>query len=407
MVSIRSFILSILLLFSTVLFSQAIQEINIDLNVLENVTTYELGTKPFEGNKARFKGIPSNLKNRKYQIRYAELGADTVFVLYGDVSKKERICIVDNDKDNDFSNNYVFRVDKQNNEFVANRPLLTTIKDKKPKLKQNIYLSPSLINSGSNNLSKKDWKKLGYDINISANLFSTGHIEINNKSYTLIIQNILGDASKYQFAVVESSKFNSKKIKEYKLLNQGDSFETDGFKIEPNLLSSTKRILGMKITNIELARKVEQVGIEEGYTIPDLVTSDINNKVISLANYRGSYLLIDFWGTWCEPCLKILPRLANLNKTYPDLKILSVAFELEEKSIYKIPNFVREYEMNWPQVYELMQMPKGFLTFEFQVNKFPTMLLIDPYGVIIHRGGENSIDNLEEKLEKLFARSNR
>ena len=404
--NIKFTLVPILLLFSFIALSQPSKNKKIDLNVSEDIATLELKTEIYKGKTSRFKGIPSKLKNKNSQLRYAVLGTDTIFVIFGDLNKKERICIVDNDGDLNFANNFVFEMDAEKKSFVNKRPLAVNVKDKKSKIKQKVFVLPLLVNHEWDKLNKKEKKNLAYDINIGVSLYHTGHLAINGINYTLLILNQLADNSKYQYSIIESSKYKDTKSNEYTFLHPSQSVEVEGFLIEPTFITQTRKSIELKITDIELLEKSKIIGVQEGNTIPDFVTKDLNNRNISLANYRGNYLLIDFWGTWCDPCLKVLPRISNLQKKHPNLNIISVAFELEEKSIYKIPNFVREYEMNWPQVYELMQMPKGFLTFEFQVKKFPTTVLIDPDGIILHRGGEDSIDSLEEKLDELFSTLN-
>ena len=110
---------------------------------------------------------------------------------------------------------------------------------------------------------------------------------------------------------------------------------------------------------------------------------------------RGKYVLIDFWGIWCGPCVKEMPKIKTYQQKYAeDLVVLGINQGDSQK---RIKDFVAKNEYSWTQIME----QEADLVAKFSVAGFPTKLLIDPEGKIIHRqlGNEGGIlEVLDERL---------
>jgi len=142
------------------------------------------------------------------------------------------------------------------------------------------------------------------------------------------------------------------------------------------------------------------VGVSEGFYLPKFDAKYIDNTVFNLKKYSGKYILLDFWGTWCVPCIKLIPELKQLNSEFSDknLKLISVAYDENSE---KVMDFVVKENMNWEHLFvSSKQNDKNSLINKLKINKYPTTILISPDGKIIGRDLE--IDNLRELLiEKL------
>lgn len=86
-----------------------------------------------------------------------------------------------------------------------------------------------------------------------------------------------------------------------------------------------------------------------GSTTPDIQLTTLSGAEYSLRQLRGRYVLIDFWATWCPPCLEQLPDLKDLRHRYSDdkLKIIGVNADVNIKDL---TDFIEEDELSWDQV---------------------------------------------------------
>ncbi|MFA6713551.1 MAG: TlpA disulfide reductase family protein, partial [Bacteroidales bacterium] len=110
------------------------------------------------------------------------------------------------------------------------------------------------------------------------------------------------------------------------------------------------------------------------------------------------YILIDFWGTWCNPCITLIPELKEIKAEFEDknFTIVSVAYDRDAQ---KVLDFVEKEQMNWDHVFvSQTQTDKNSLVEKLKVTSFPTTILIAPDGKIIARN--KSINELKEILKK-------
>jgi Peroxiredoxin len=148
---------------------------------------------------------------------------------------------------------------------------------------------------------------------------------------------------------------------------------------------------------IEKIEKVNIGGTPDNFSLP---TPDGNE--ISLESFRGNYLIIDFWASWCAPCLAEAP---NLKKIYDKwggkgLEILGISLD-KEKDREKWINAISKNNLNWPQVSSL----NGWdcpIAKRFNITAIPRMYILDKEGKIINqdiRGDvlSNTIDSLLTK----------
>lgn len=105
--------------------------------------------------------------------------------------------------------------------------------------------------------------------------------------------------------------------------------------------------------------------------------TDLDQKTIDYAQYRGKWVLIDFWGTWCKPCVEELPRFqkfySDLVKTNP--KNIVVFTAASHDSEPKVREFMKKQAYTFPVV-----MANEAFIKQFRVGEFPTKVLITPQG---------------------------
>jgi thiol-disulfide isomerase/thioredoxin/outer membrane lipoprotein-sorting protein len=111
-----------------------------------------------------------------------------------------------------------------------------------------------------------------------------------------------------------------------------------------------------------------------------LTGKDMTGKTVSLANYKGKVLLIDFWASWCGPCVAEMPTVLSNYKKYHGQGFEIIGISLDEDKA-ALTNFVKEYKMPWRQVFDgkAWQTPNAV---RYDVKAIPFTLLIGRDGKI-------------------------
>lgn len=133
---------------------------------------------------------------------------------------------------------------------------------------------------------------------------------------------------------------------------------------------------------------------------------DVNGKVWGKSAFKGKYLLLDFWGSWCLPCRYSHPHLKDIYSKYKHkgLEILGVGYEKSNNLDVARADFkkaIAEDKLEWLQYLNQEEADKFDVVKSFGIAIFPTKILIDPSGKELARfkGGKNDMD---QKLKELF-----
>jgi peroxiredoxin len=151
------------------------------------------------------------------------------------------------------------------------------------------------------------------------------------------------------------------------------------------------------LANIELqeaAKKIQQT-LVVGTKFPDFEEKDLDGKPLSVSNYKGKILLIDFWATWCAPCVFELPNVIKAYEKYHDKGLEIVGISLDD-SEPKLRSFLKDKNMTWPQYFDGSRW-KNKLAQKYGVQGIPATFLLDGDGKIIGR------DLRAEKLDEALA----
>jgi len=125
--------------------------------------------------------------------------------------------------------------------------------------------------------------------------------------------------------------------------------------------------------------------LEAGDRAPDFAAPSLDGKgTVSLAQYRGKVVYLDFWASWCAPCLKAIPEIEAMRKELAGEKGFQIVAVNLDQDTKKALRFLAKHPIGYPSASD----PKGRLPKQFGVDTMPTSYVIDGEGVIrvVHRG---------------------
>ncbi len=113
-----------------------------------------------------------------------------------------------------------------------------------------------------------------------------------------------------------------------------------------------------------------------GMVAPDFELAALEGGVTKLENLRGNYVLINFWATWCQPCLDEMPSLEALYRRYKSRKFVVLAINMNERSD-DLKEYVKETGLTFPILLQGQRLAKRYGT-----EKVPESYVIDPRGIV-------------------------
>ena len=142
----------------------------------------------------------------------------------------------------------------------------------------------------------------------------------------------------------------------------------------------------------------------------------INSKTIKLADLRGKVVLLDFWGTWCGPCVQVIPELIKLHEKYHDKGLVVIG--IHDDSMNSVKDLEKEIEKLSKERWDGRKIPyaialdgggkckiegtqrttSGATTAAYGINSFPTMVLIDKQGNVVNDFYPDANNPLLEEL---------
>ena len=153
-----------------------------------------------------------------------------------------------------------------------------------------------------------------------------------------------------------------------------------------------------------LSRRLAEAYEKFGEPAPDFSTTDLDNKPISLQQYRGKVILLDFWAAWSGFCIGEMLRVKKIYDTYKDqgFDIIGVSLDTDET---KLRNYLKKNDIPWRQVYSGLERQSP-LAQQYDVRSIPTRWLIDTDGQLIAYEATHKLispKGREADLEQLVA----
>jgi len=182
------------------------------------------------------------------------------------------------------------------------------------------------------------------------------------------------------------------------LVEKARRFFREAAKFEDVKTPDGKTTIGLKATH-ELNRLDNLPNLRVGGIAPEIEANDLDGKRRKLSDYRGKVALVVFWGSWCGPCMAIVPQEKALWERYRDKPFVLLGVNCGDK-LEMAKKTVADKGMGWPSWYDGDET-RGPIETDYDVPHWPRIYLIDAKGVI------RSIDahgkELDEAVQKLFA----
>lgn len=252
----------------------------------------------------------------------------------------------------------------------------------------------------------KIFVKNGYDLKLkmdakqfdeSMKFSGSGAAENND-----LAQNSLLD-SKYDYtALLASDEETFKKLVEDK--KTADFISLDSKILDANYKALQKKNIEMSIVGLtQYYKQVLDNNKLNGSISPTFDFENYKGGRTKLEDFKGKYVYIDVWATWCGPCIAEIPSLNKLEEKYHDKNITFVSMSIDKiKDIEKWKKMVKDRNLGGVQVFADNDWNSKFIQ-DFKVTSIPRFILIDPNGKIVKADAARpSNSDLQNELDLLL-----
>jgi len=135
-------------------------------------------------------------------------------------------------------------------------------------------------------------------------------------------------------------------------------------------------------------------------TAPSFTLQDLKGNHISLSDFQGKVVVLDFWATWCPPCVKEIPHFIELYEQYKDRGFAMVGISLDRQGVSVVKSFTQKYRVNYPILMTDGRVDKAY----GGITGIPTTFVIDSAGNIRQKYiGYREKAVFEADIKKLLA----
>jgi peroxiredoxin len=129
------------------------------------------------------------------------------------------------------------------------------------------------------------------------------------------------------------------------------------------------------------AAKKIQSALKPGSAFPDFAVTSLDGQPLSVAGLKGKYVMVDFWATWCGPCVAELPNVQKAYEKYHSkgFEIIGVSLDQDKD---KLTSFIKEKNMPWAQYFDGLGWHNK-LAEKYGIESIPATFLLDKEGKIV------------------------
>jgi thiol-disulfide isomerase/thioredoxin len=140
-------------------------------------------------------------------------------------------------------------------------------------------------------------------------------------------------------------------------------------------------------------------GVQVGNLAPDFLLPNLDSGALSLNELRGKPVVLNFWATWCRPCVTEMPYLQEIYEEYSDEGLMLLAIDIDE-SPSQVEEFLQNNNLSLPVLLDI----GGAVTKKYRIQVIPTTFFIDGDGVIQEKrmGAFINAAQIEKQLSKIM-----
>lgn len=307
----------------------------------------------------------------------------------------------DTNNDNDFTKEKMYsKEDFSKNFFIKISNIETYIENKI--VKNSILISITEDNCDTSNLSdfEKKWQ-----VCFRIKPFKYANLNLNNNNIKIICTYDTDYGTEFKKERTKFIFLTSYNKNEYVHYRFYDTIFIGDKKITIDSIDKRGQFL-----NLILSANKNRIefGFNEGQKIPNKKLIYIDSTYAELYDYKNKFIFLNFWGTWCNPCHHLYPRIDSLknlinNSTFKNEVIfISVARE-NENSLETYETFVKEKFSDWKNIL-IIERKENDLIDMLNINAYPTVILINPDKKILYRTtGLNNFYIVEKGINKLIS----
>lgn len=134
-----------------------------------------------------------------------------------------------------------------------------------------------------------------------------------------------------------------------------------------------------------------------GVQAVDLILPDLEGRDRSLAEFRGQWLLVNFWASWCPPCIEEMPELERFHLAHKERDAMVIGINMEDMTPQQLKVFLQRRPVSYP----VLLAPVDGYTSLGRISVLPTSILISPEGEeVIRHAGSITVEMIEQWIEQ-------
>jgi thiol-disulfide isomerase/thioredoxin len=138
-----------------------------------------------------------------------------------------------------------------------------------------------------------------------------------------------------------------------------------------------------------------------GTVAPEITGEDLDGKELQLTDFRGSVVVLEFWGDWCGPCRSTYPHLRELGKRLESEPFAIVGVN-SDTQLDRLKHVIEKQNIRWRSFWNGPKGPRGPIARTWGVDEWPTILVLDPKGVVRYRGSDGDMAAVEQVVDELL-----
>lgn len=207
---------------------------------------------------------------------------------------------------------------------------------------------------------------------------------------------------RYKARLVQYVKENPNSFSSAEALSSVAGAHIDIATIEPMYKGLTTKVRRTKVGK-DLAKRIESARTTSiGTLAPNFTENDTSGKPVSLTDFRGKYVLLDFWASWCGPCRAENPNYVKAYHQYKDKNFTLLGVSLDRPDAKEAwVAAIKADSLEWTQVSDLKYWSNDVAK-QYDIRSVPQNFLIDPTGKIIAKNLRG--EELNKKLAEVFTK---